>query len=72
MIKHINDCVGCESIGLHCIGSSCPRRDIRVTVCDICEEESDALYRYDTFGSICVECLIETLREQGKIERSPI
>lgn len=56
MIKHENECVGC---GLHCLGDSCPNRNVRRLYCDHCGDEVDELYRYFDDTELCEECVKE-------------
>lgn len=52
-----NECVGCTSLGLYCIGSSCPNRNVIRYYCDYCGGE-EKLYHYDNL-EICEECLLK-------------
>lgn len=52
-----NECVGCTSIGLYCLGISCPNRSVVRFYCDRCEEETK-LYYYNG-DEICKECLLK-------------
>ena len=52
-----NGCVGCTSLGLHCLGSSCPYRNIIHYHCDKCGEE-EKLYHYDGY-ELCADCLLK-------------
>ena len=57
MKKVINECVGCTSLGLYCLGSTCPNRNVIRFYCDKCERESTL---YDYYGEeICQECLLK-------------
>lgn len=51
-----DECVGCKDIGLYCIGSSCPNRNVTRYYCDRCGCE-DTLYYYDS-EELCQECLL--------------
>lgn len=59
MVKVENDCVGCPpEIG--CMGSACPYRSAKVTVCDNCGKMAE----YNVDGEdFCVECLEEYLKD---------
>ena len=62
-----NECVGCRDLGLHCLGSSCPNRNVVRYYCDRCDEEA-TLYNY--YGEeICMYCL---LKEFDVVEGSDI
>ena len=53
-----NECVGCTSMGLPCMGSSCPNRNVVRCYCDECGEET-TLYYYDDDKELCADCLLE-------------
>lgn len=55
MVKYENECVGCTSIGLHCIGSSCRNRNVPHFYCDECGEEKE-LYEFDG-EQLCISCI---------------
>ena len=57
MKKIENECVGCVDIGLHCLGISCPNKNVIHFYCDRCGEET-TLYYYDG-EEICKDCLLE-------------
>ena len=56
-----NECVGCTSIGLHCIGSSCPKLNVPHWYCDDCEEEKQ-LYHFDG-QELCIDCITKQLEK---------
>lgn len=57
MKKIVNECVGCTDIGLHCIGDSCPNRNVVRFYCDKCGAETTL---YDYYGDeLCADCLLE-------------
>lgn len=56
MLKYENECVGCKSVGLPCMGDSCPNRNVPRYYCDECGCE-DTLYEFDD-KEICCECLL--------------
>lgn len=59
-----NECVGCTSIGLPCMGSSCRNRNVVRYYCDECEEEVDTLYYGSTSGKeLCAECALNELEK---------
>lgn len=60
MVKYENECMGCTSIGLHCIGSSCRNRNVPHFYCDECGEEEE-LYVYILHT--------EKIRTSGSIKR---
>lgn len=55
-----DECVGCTSMGLHCIGSSCPNRNVVHYYCDRCGDEFDSnqLYQYEG-EEVCGNCILE-------------
>ena len=57
MVKTENECLGCTSLGLPCIGRSC--RNLRVPhyYCDKCGEEK-GLFHFDG-EELCAECIVE-------------
>lgn len=57
MKKLENECVGCTSVGLHCIGSSCPNLNVPHFYCDECGYE-EKLYHYND-RELCKDCLAE-------------
>lgn len=59
MKKIIDDCVGCTSMGLHCLGHACSKRSREIHCCDNCEEE-ETLYHFEG-GEYCIECIMEML-----------
>ena len=52
-----NECVGCKSLGLPCLGDSCPNRNVAHFYCDRCEAETMPYYYYGE--EICEECLLK-------------
>lgn len=57
MIKIVDDCVGCTSMGLPCKGLSCRNRSHEIQCCDKCESE-EALYHFEG-GEYCFECFLD-------------
>lgn len=51
-----DECVGCTSIGLYCLGNSCPNRNVIRYYCDRCGCE-EKLYYYNGL-ELCQECLL--------------
>lgn len=60
MKKIENECVGCTSIGLYCLGNTCPKRNIVRFYCDRCQEET-TLYHYED-EEICQDCLLKEFK----------
>lgn len=60
-----NECVGCTSVGLRCLGVSCKYRNVVRLYCDLCESEVDTLYVFG-YQELCEECVIKSLE---KIEK---
>ena len=65
-----NECVGCTSMGLHCIGEGCRNRHVVRFYCDKCGEEfePEALYVTDD-EEFCDECLLNTFETVAQKER---
>ena len=56
MQKIKNECVGCSDMGMHCLGSSCPNRNVVHFYCDKCKKETTL---YDYYGEeLCEHCLL--------------
>lgn len=57
---HVETCVGCTSMGLHCRGHACPNYDgIFEYTCDKCKEGFDPEDLYDVDGEmLCAECVL--------------
>lgn len=47
-------CVGCPA-DWGCLGRNCPHCWETIMICDVCEQESDELYRFDD-TDYCEEC----------------
>ena len=63
MLKYVDDCVSCPP-ELGCLGNGCPKKNIPVYYCDICEEE---IADYHADGQdICEYCLKEHIDEDWK------
>lgn len=62
-----DECFGCTSMGLRCLGSSCTNRNVVRYYCDRCKEEFEPseLYRYDG-EEICAECLLKDFEKVGE------
>lgn len=58
MIEYENRCVGCSD-GLRCQGSICPNRNVKVYVCDACDEDA-TLYEFEG-EQLCIDCIKERL-----------
>ena len=60
MIRIENDCVDCGA--KHCLGDSCPFRNVEHRYCDKCDEEIGNDY-YDVDGEeLCEYCLKEMFK----------
>ena len=55
MLRFENQCLGCEDLGMHCLGAACPRRRVEVHVCDRCGEELGDFYEVDG-EELCEDC----------------
>ena len=60
MKKIENECVSCTAIGLYCLGSSCPNRNVVRYYCDCCKKEAETLYLLDD-EELCSDCILERL-----------
>ena len=60
MVKYEDECVGCTSMGLYCLGSACSKKNVPHWYCNKCDEEfnPDELYVVDG-EHLCEECLLE-------------
>lgn len=59
-----NECVGCSSLGLPCLGSGCPNRNVVRFYCDNCGTEIDPGFLRDEPEEYdgqhyCEDCLVE-------------
>lgn len=61
MVRYENQCIGCTSMGLPCMGSTCPNLNVPVYYCDKCDEELDEIYEVDG-EELCEECLKDMFR----------
>lgn len=59
MKKTENECVGCTSMGLPCMGHGCPNLAVTRFYCDECGDEEE-LYYYDE-QELCIECIKKKL-----------
>lgn len=55
-VKIENECVGCTSMGLYCMGSSCPNRRVERYYCDRCGAECSADNGDFGFDDLCEDC----------------
>lgn len=56
MISYEDRCVGCTSMGLHCLGDGCPNMNIKILTCDRCGEQTDEAWEVDG-EHLCEDCL---------------
>lgn len=56
-----NDCVGCTDLGMHCMGSACPKREAVHYYCDECGSEEE-LYVFED-KELCLDCILERLEK---------
>lgn len=59
MIKIENECVSC---GWHCLGSSCPNRNVPNIYCDDCGDLVDEVYVTDG-EHLCEDCLLRSFEK---------
>lgn len=60
MIRYEDECVGCSSLGLPCMGSCCPNRNVPHLYCDKCDEEFEEEELFTSGDDmICLDCLLE-------------
>lgn len=70
MVKYEDECVGCSDLGLSCLGSTCPNRNVPHFYCDDCGEEysPDELYTdpnsEDVYCKDCILSKLETLADK--------
>lgn len=60
MLVYEDHCVGCPP-GVHCLGPTCPNRNVPVPYCDRCGDALDEIYEYEG-EEICEECLKKIFR----------
>lgn len=60
MIRYVDECVGCSSMGLFCLGASCPNRNVRRFFCDCCQQEAERLFIYNG-DELCEYCFGEAV-----------
>lgn len=67
-----NECVGCTSLGLHCLGSSCPNRNVVRYYCDKCKEEFEAeeLYVNENDEELCSVCILNEYSTVAELRES--
>lgn len=60
MTKTTNECVGCVSVGLPCLGVGCPKRNVTRHFCDKCGAKTnlDELTETEN-GELCRACMEE-------------
>ena len=61
MKKTENECVGCTSMGLPCLGSGCHHRAVTRWYCDKCGDETQ-LYHFED-QELCIDCIVSMLEE---------
>ena len=61
MIRYENDCVCCPP-ELGCLGTSCPKRNVPVTVCDDCQDEGINIYEFEG-EQLCIYCIEKRLKK---------
>lgn len=59
MVRYENECVGCTSLGLHCLGPRCRNRNVPHVYCDECGEEDD-IYEFEG-KQLCIGCIEKML-----------
>ena len=60
MIRYENQCCDCATPGYPCIGSACPKRNVKIYICDDCGDEVEDLYYYDG-EELCIDCIQKRL-----------
>lgn len=57
-----DECAGCTSMGLPCMGDSCRNKRVTRLYCDRCGDESETLY-YGCMSDteLCSRCALEEL-----------
>lgn len=59
MVRYENECVGCRDLGLPCLGSTCPNRNVPHFECDECREDFSPDELYDADGQmLCADCIL--------------
>ena len=62
MRRVFNECVGCTSVGLRCLGSACPNRNVERLYCDRCGKEIVEAQQIDG-EELCEECFDKASEE---------
>lgn len=62
MKRVFNECVGCKDMGLYCLGSACPNREVTRYFCDKCRQEAEELYYFDG-REMCIDCIAGELEK---------
>lgn len=63
-----NECVGCSTLGLPCLGASCSNREVIHIryCCDDCNEVFEPHQLYDVDGEeVCLSCLKKRLEHDS-------
>lgn len=66
MIRFENQCLGCEDLGMHCLGAACGRRRVEVHYCDRCGEELGDIYEVDG-EELCGDCAGIGLEDEEEV-----
>lgn len=61
MVKYEDECVGCPP-ERGCLGSGCPKRNVKHLYCDKCKDEVEELYNYDG-EELCEDCLEDSFEK---------
>lgn len=72
MVRFENQCLGCEDLGMHCLGEACPHRRVEVHICDRCGEEiGEESFTIDG-DELCEACASDALCEPEEDEGDPM
>lgn len=66
MKRYENECVGCYTVGLHCLGANCRNRNVPHWYCDKCKNE-DRLFHFED-RELCAGCIVEEVRTETESE----
>lgn len=60
MIKYEDECCNCAVPAYPCLGSACPRRNVKHYYCDECNDDVEDLYNVNG-RQLCEECMKDEL-----------
>lgn len=64
MLKIESRCLDCTSLGLPCIGISCPNRSVEVHYCNKCGDQLGKNFYKDGDIELCADCEEDMFRKE--------